>query len=138
MTEKAPFDLDAALAALTTNERAARPTVSESLQTRVLGDAAMVSAERAAAVVPPRQIPEQSPEQNPVQSPLRSSGFRLFGLFDAWSSAAIAAVAVCLMIGLGVGYGAGPDLMAHMGLGDVVVAAAADDGDGLFLSEDVL
>ena len=130
MTEKAPFDLDAALVALTTNERAAWPTVSESLQTRVLGDAAMVSAERAAAVLPPQQVPEQSP--------VRSGGFRLFGLFDAWSSAAIAAVAVCLMIGLGVGYGAEPEMMAHMGLGDVVVAAAADDGDGLFLSEDVL
>ena len=45
MTDKAPFDLDAALAALAIDERAARPAVSESLQARVLGDAAGIAAE---------------------------------------------------------------------------------------------
>jgi hypothetical protein len=125
MTDKAPFDLDAALAALANDERAARPTVSESLQARVLGDAAEVAAERAGAMAPPR-------------IPARSGGFRLFGLVDAWSGAAVAAVVLCLAIGIGVGYGAGSELLAQAGLGDVEVAVAADDSDGFLLSEDVL
>ena len=126
MTDKAPFDLDAALAALAIDERAARPTVSESLQARVLGDAAEVAAGRAGAMAPAPRIPA------------RSGGFRLFGLFDAWSGAAVAAVALCLAIGIGVGYGAGSELLAQAGLGDVEVAVAAEESDGLFLSEDVL
>jgi hypothetical protein len=131
MTDKAPFDLDAALAALEQGERAARPAVSESLQARVLGDAAEVVAARAGARVPaPR---------NPVQrTTARSGGFRLFGLFDAWSGAAVAAVGLCLAIGFGVGYGAGPELLARAGLGNVEVAVASEESDGLFLSEDVL
>ena len=126
MTDKAPFDLDAALAALAIDERAVRPAVSESLQARVLGDAAEIAAESAGAMA------------QPPQSPARSGGFRLFGLFDAWSGAAVAAVALCLAIGLGVGYGAGPEVMAQAGLDDVKIAVAAEEGDGLFLSEDVL
>jgi hypothetical protein len=130
MTDKAPFDLDAALAALAIDERAARPAVSESLQARVLGDAAEVAATGAA----------QSRTLAPTLAPsaVRSGGFRLFGLFDAWSGAAVAAVVLCLAIGLGVGYRAGPEVMAQAGLGDVKVAVAAEEGDGLFLSEDVL
>ncbi len=130
MTDKAPFDLDAALAALAIDERAARPSVSESLQVRVLGDAAEVAATGAA----------QSGTLAPTLAPsaVRSGGFRLFGLFDAWTGAAVAAVALCLAIGLGVGYRAGPEVMAQAGLGDVKVAVAAEEGDGLFMSEDVL
>ena len=91
MTDKADFDLDAALAALAIDERATRPAVSESLQARVLGDAAEVAAESAGALAQPQR------------SRARSGGFRLSGLFDAWSGAAVAAVALCLAIGLGVG-----------------------------------
>ncbi len=126
MTDKAPFDLDAALAALAIDERAARPAVSESLQTRVLGDAAEVAAESADKMAQPPRVPA------------RSGGFRLFGLFDAWTGAAVAAVALCLAIGLGVGYGAGPEVMARAGLGDVKIAVAAEEGDGLFMAEDIL
>ena len=126
MTDKAPFDLDAALAALAIDERAARPAVSESLQARVLGDAAEVAAEVAGAMARPPRIPA------------RSGGFRLFGLFDAWSGAAVAAVALCLAIGLGVGYGAGPEVMARAGLGDVKIAVAAEESGGLFMAEDML
>ncbi len=124
MTDKAPFDLDAALAALAIDERAARPTVSESLQARVLGDAAESAAESAGAMA------------QPPQSPARSGGFRLFGLFDAWSGAAVAAVALCLAIGLGVGYQAGPEVLAQAGLGEVKIAVAAEEGGGLVLSEE--
>ncbi|MCH8167605.1 MAG: hypothetical protein IIC03_06720 [Proteobacteria bacterium] len=126
MTDKAPFDLDAALAALAIDERAARPAVSESLQARVLGDAAGIAAERAGAMVAPARVPA------------RSGGFRLFGLFDAWSGAAVAAVALCLAIGLGVGYRAGPEVMAQAGLGVATIAVAAEERGGLFVSEDVL
>ena len=126
MTDKAPFDLDAALAALAIDERAARPAVSESLQARVLGDAAEVAAESAGTMAQPPRIPA------------RSGGFRLFGLFDAWSGAAVAAVALCLAIGLGVGYGAGPEVMARAGLGDVKIAVAAEESGGLFMAEDML
>jgi hypothetical protein len=126
MTDKAPFDLDAALAALAIDERAARPAVSESLQARVLGDAAEVAAEGAGKMAqPPRR-------------PARSGGFRLFGLFDAWSGAAVAAVALCLAIGLGVGYQAGPEVLEQAGLGEVKLAAVAEEGGEFFLSEDVL
>ena len=125
MTDKAPFDLDAALAALTIAERAARPAVSESLQARVLGDA----AEAAGAVAPP---------PTRAQSATRSGGFRLFGWFDAWTGAAVAALALCLAIGLGVGYRAGPEVLAQAGLGDVIVVVAVEEGDGLFLSEGML
>jgi hypothetical protein len=62
----------------------------------------------------------------------------LFGLFDAWSGAAVAAVALCLAIGLGVGYQAGPEVLEQAGLGEVKIAAAAEEGGELFLSEDVL
>ncbi len=126
MTDKAAFDLDAALAALAIDERAVRPAVSESLQARVLGDAAEVAAEAAGALA------------RPPRSPVRSGGFRLFGLFDAWSGAAVAAVALCLAIGLGVGYRAGPEVLAQAGLGGVQIAAAAEEGDGLFMAEDML
>ncbi len=126
MIDKAPFDLDAALAALAADERAARPVVSESLQARVLGDAAEVAAESAGAMA------------QPPQSPARAGGFRLFGLFDAWSGAAVVAVALCLAIGLGVGYRAGPEVLARAGLGEVKTAVAAEEGDGLFLSEGML
>ncbi len=126
MTDKAPFDLDAALTALAIDERAARPAVSESLQARVLGDAAMVA------------MPSRTVAPTLVRTPVRSSGFRLFGLFDVWTGAAVTAVGLCLAIGLGVGYGAGPEVLAQAGLGDVKVAIAAEEGDGLFLSEGML
>ncbi len=126
MTDKAPFDLDAALAALAIDERTAGPAVSESLQARVLGDAAMVTA------------PSRTLAPTAVRTPVRTGGFRLFGLFDAWSSAAVGAVGLCLAIGLGVGYGAGPEVLAQAGLGEVKVAVAAEEGDGLFLSEGML
>jgi hypothetical protein len=126
MTDKAAFDLDAALAALAIDERAARPAVSESLQARVLGDAAEVAAESVGALA------------RPPRSPARAGGFRLSGLFDAWSGAAVAAVAMCLVIGLGVGYRAGPEVLAQAGLGDVKIAAATEEGEGLFMAEDVL
>lgn len=126
MTDKAPFDLDAALAALAIDERAARPAASESLQARVLGDAAEVVATAAA------------PSRTLAPSAVRSGGFRLFGLFDAWTGAAVVAVALCLAIGLGVGYRAGPEVLAQAGLGDVKVAVVAEEGDGLFLSEGML
>ena len=51
---------------------------------------------------------------------------------------AVAAVAICLVVGLGVGYVAGPEVLAQAGLNDAELAFAADDGDGNFLSEDVL
>ena len=126
MTDKAPFDLDAALAALAIDERAAQPAASESLQALVLGDAAEVGAERAGAMAPP------------PRRPARSGGFRLIGLFDAWTGAAVAAVALCLAIGLGVGYRAGPEVLAQAGLSEVKIVVVAEEGSGLFLSEDVL
>ena len=127
MTDKAPMDFDAALAALKMDEKSARPVVSERLLARVLTDAAEVASSTA------------SPASNPTpRKPEQSGGFRLFGLFDAWSGGAVAALALCLGIGLGIGYGTGPDLMAQAGLKDIEVAVAAEDSDGLFLSEDVL
>jgi hypothetical protein len=126
MTDKAPFDIDAALAALAIDERAVRPAVSESLQARVLGDAAEVAAESAGKIA------------QPPRSPARSGWFRLFGLFDAWSGAAVVTATLCLAIGLGVGYRAGPEVMARAGLGDVNIAVAAEEGDGLFMAEDML
>ncbi len=126
MTDKAPFDLDAALAALAIDERAVRPAVSESLQARVLGDAAEIAAESAGAMA------------QPPQSPARSGGFRLFGLFDAWAGAAVAAGVLFLVLGLGVGYRAGPEVLAYAGLGDVKIVVAAKESDGLFMAEDML
>ncbi len=142
MTDKAPFDLDAALAALAIDERAARPAVSERLQARVLGDVAEVAAERAGAVAAkPRTLARtraRTLAPAPARTTERSGGFRLFGLFDAWSGAAVVAVALCLAIGLGVGYRAGPEVLAQAGLGVVKIGVAAEEGGGLFLSEDVL
>ncbi len=126
MTDKAPFDLDAALAALAIDERAARPAASESLRARVLGDAAEIAAGRAGALAPP------------PQSPARSGGFWLSGLFDAWTGAAVAAIALCLAIGLGVGYRAGPEVLLQAGLVEVEIAVVAEEGDGLFPSEGML
>ena len=122
MTDKAPFDLDAALSALAIDEQAARPAVSESLQARVLGDAARVAP----------------PSRTLARRAVRSGGLRLFGLFDVWTGAAVAAVTLCLAIGLGVGYRAGPEVMGRAGLGQAKIAVAAEEGGGLFLSEDVL
>jgi len=126
MTDRTRFDLDAALAALAMDERAAQSAVSESLRARVLGDAGEVAARSAGAVA------------GPPPSPARSGGFRLFGLFDAWAGAAAAAVALCLAIGLGVGYRAGPEVLAQAGLGDLKFVVAAEEEGELFLSEDVL
>ena len=92
----------------------------------MLGDAAMAAA------------PSRTLAPTLARTTVRSGGFRLFGLFDAWAGAAVAAVALCLAIGLGVGYGAGPEVLAQAGLGDVKVAVAAEEGDGLFLSEGML
>jgi hypothetical protein len=135
MTDKSPFDLDAALAALAIDEKAAHPKVSEGLQARVLGDAAQVAAQMAAgrtnAMAPPQSVPV------PRKS-ARADGFRLFGLFDIWSGAAVATIALCLIGGLGLGYQAGPELLAQVGLGGVEVSIVAQESDGFFLSEDVL
>ncbi len=138
MTDKAPFDLDAALAALAIDERAARPAVSESLQARVLGDVAEVAAERSGAVAAKPRTLARTLAPAAARTTERSGGFRLFGLFDAWTGAAVAAVALCLAIGLGVGYRAGPEVLAQAGLGDVKVAVVAEESDGLFLSEGML
>ncbi len=138
MTDKAPFDLDAALAALAIDERAARPAVSESLQARVLGDVAEIAAGRAGAVAAKSRTPARTLAPTTARTTERSGGFRLFGLFDAWTGAAVAAVTLCLAIGLGVGYGAGPEVMARAGLGDVKIAVAAEESGGLFMAEDML
>ncbi|HUS53628.1 MAG TPA: hypothetical protein VMY41_06435 [Thermohalobaculum sp.] len=126
MTDKIPFDLDAALAALEQDERAVWPKVSEKLQMRVLGDAAEVAVARARTTAPVSR------------APVRSGGFHWFGLSDVWSGAAIAAVTLCLFVGFGVGYEAGPELMAQAGLGDTAIAFAEDDGGGFSPFEDVL
>ena len=135
MTDKTHFDLDAALAALATDEKAARPAVSGELQVRVLGDAAEIAAgiaaERAGATASWQNT--SSPRKS-----AQSGGFRLFGLFDAWSGAAAAAVMLCLAGGLGLGYESGPELMAQAGLADVGISVMAENGDGAFLSEDNL
>jgi hypothetical protein len=125
MTDKAQFDLDAAFAALEIDERVARPKVSDGLVARVLTDAAEVIAEGAGARLPARSVKA------------RSGGFRLFGLFDAWSGAAIAATALCLIVGAGVGYESGAEVMARAGLDDSVIAFAADD-EGFSPFDDVL
>ena len=138
MTDKAPFDLDAALAALAIDERAARPAVSESLQARVLGDVAQIAAGRAGAVAAKSRTPARTLAPTTAPTTERSGGFRLFGLFDAGTGAAVVAVTLCLAIGLGVGYRAGPEVLAKAGLGEVKIAVAAEEGGGLFLSEDVL
>jgi hypothetical protein len=62
----------------------------------------------------------------------------LSGLFDAWTGAAVAAVALCLAIGLGVGYRAGPEVLLQAGLVEVEIAVVAEEGDGLFPSEGML
>lgn len=126
MTDKAPFDLDLAFATLTQDEQAALPKISDSLRMRVLGDAAEVAAERRHLTVPE------------LRNPAISGGFRWFGLFDAWSGAAIAAVTLCLFVGAGVGFEAGPQLMAQVGLGDINIASAEDDSAGFSPFEDVL
>jgi hypothetical protein len=134
MTEKTSFKLDAALAALKQDERAVLPVTSESLRTRVLADAAMVAAGRTGAVA----VPPRKPTLNQHRGQGRPGGLRLFGLFDVWSGAAVAAVALCLAVGLGIGFGSGPEVMNRMGLSNTIVAFAADQGDGFFQSEDVL
>jgi hypothetical protein len=126
MTDRVRFDLDAALAALAVDERAAQPAVSESLQARVLGDAGEVAAERAGAVA------------EPPRNPVPRGRFWLFGLFDVWTGAAAAAVTLCLVIGLGVGYRSGPEVLAQAGLGEMKIAVAGEEDGELFLSEDVL
>jgi hypothetical protein len=126
MTEKARFDLDAALAALGREEEAARPAVSQSLQARVLGDAAAVAAGRLAAPA--------GPAGPAVPAPRRR---RFLGLFDAWSGAAVAAFVLCLAIGFGVGYEAGSGMIWSGDLDGAELAQAPDDGDVL-LWEDVL
>ena len=131
MTDKAPFDLDAALSALSRDERLARPAVSGRLLARVLADAATVSADRLAMATPVAELVPQYAG--------RSGGFRLFGLFDAWAAAAVAAVVLCLFAGIGVGYQSGPDILVETGLGSVEIALAGDAGDAdMFSGEDVL
>jgi hypothetical protein len=126
MIEKAPFDLDAALAALGRDEEASRPAVSAGLQARVLAAAAAVAADRGEKALrsarPVRRVPRR----------------RLFGLFDVWGGAAVAAVALCLMIGFALGYQAGPEMAERAGLDGVRLAQVTDDGDATFLWEDVL
>ena len=139
MTDKIHFDLDAALVALATDEKAARPAVSGELQARVLGDAAEIGAEISAGIAAERAGATASWQNtlSPRKS-AQSGGFRLFGLFDAWSGAAAAAVMLCLAGGLGLGYESGPELMAQAGLADAGISVMAENGDGAFLSEDIL
>jgi hypothetical protein len=134
MVEKVPFNLDAALAALKQDERAALPVASESLQARILADAATVAAEQPGAVAP---LP-RNPAGNRSRGFGRLGGLRVFDLFDAWSGAAVAAIVLGLAVGLGVGYEAGPEVMDRMGFGDTNVAVAGDQGDGFSMSEGVL
>jgi hypothetical protein len=117
MIDKPHFDLDAALSVLEQGERTAWPKVSESLQMRVLGDAAEVAAEAAGA-----RIPAPS-------AAVQWGGFRWFGIFDVWSGAAVATVALCLFVSISVGYEAGPEVLVRAGLDSTLVAFAADDGD---------
>lgn len=126
MTERSPFDLDAALAALGRDEQASHPAVSENLRARVLADAAAITAGRVKSGTASR------PKAVPTKR------FWLLGLFDIWAGAAVAAVAICLAIGLGVGYEAGPQVLASAGLDGAELALAVDDGDGTLLWEDVL
>jgi len=129
MIEKAPFDLDAALAALGRGEAAARPAVSESLQARVLASAAAVAAGRATIDV-----------KAPRRAAPRLSRGRLFGLFDIWGGAALGAMALCLLVGFGLGYEAGPAVAERAGLDGMQLAQVqtTDDSDAGFLWEDVL
>lgn len=129
MTEKSPINLDRALYALAERARTASPRVSDRLRARVLGDAAeMAQAEQSRASA---MRPQTGPR------PAAARGW-LFGLVDAWSGAAVAAVVLGLIAGLGLGYEAGAELMAEVGFGETTVASAARDGDGLFIPEDVL
>ena len=126
MTERPPFDLDAALAALGRDERESHPAVSESLRARVLADAAAVAAGRVSIGI------ASAPKAVPARR------IRLLGRFDVWAGAAVAAVVLCLVIGLGVGYEAGRQVLATAGLDGAELALAADDVDGTLLWEDVL
>ena len=127
MSEKAPYDLDAALEALARAERSARPAVPERLWMQVLADAAEVSAGRSLA------------SATPVRRPgTRWRGWRGWvGGIDLPAGAAVAVALICLAVGLGLGYGAGDTVLAEIGFDSVRLAQASDD-DALFLSEDVL
>lgn len=129
MTDKAPFNPDAALAALARAERAARPRVSERLQARVLADAAEISAEARA-----RQ--PAAGARRPAAAGRGWLGGRLPGL-DGWAGAGIAAAILCLAIGLGVGYEAGDQVLAGAGFEDTRLAQAAED-EAFLMAEDVL
>lgn len=130
MSEKAPYDLDAALEALARAERSARPAVPERLWMRVLADAAEVSAGRSLASATPVR-----------RSGTRWRGWRGWrgwvGGIDLPAGAAVAVALICLAVGLGLGYGAGDTVLAEIGFDSVRLAQASDD-DALFLSEDVL
>ena len=136
MTEKLPFDLDAAFAALERDERAARPAPSGDLVARVLSDAAGVAAERRHAGAAARPQPRSASE---ATSRVASGGgwLRLFGFTDAWAGAAVAAVLVFLVAGFGLGYEAGPEVMAEVGFTDPETRLA-DAGEALFPGEEAI
>lgn len=124
-TDSDRFDLDAAFAALTRDERAARPAPSGDLVARVLGDAATVAARSRPAQAAPRAT--------------ASGGgwLRLFGFADAWAGAAVAVILLFLVLGFGIGYEVGPDMLPGAGFGDSDMQIAEAD-DGLFPLEDAL
>lgn len=126
MTDKAPFDLDVAFAALERSEWATWPPASEKLRIRVLADAAEVATGRAGAAEPESRIR------------VRSGGFGWLRMFDIWSGAAVATVTLCLFVGVGVGYEAGSEVMAQVGLDNIEFASAGDDGGEFSPFEDVL
>jgi len=131
MTDKHPFDLDAAFAALERDERAAGPQPSGALVARVLADAAeLAAAGRPASAAAPRRGALETP-----------GWLRFFGFADAWAGATVAAVLLVLAAGFGIGYEAGPELLAGTGLEPVIggeVVLLADAGDDLFGAEDAL
>lgn len=134
MTDKVPFDLDAAFAALERDERAARPAPSGDLVARVLSDAAGVAAERRHAAAAARPQPRAA-SRSASRAASGGGWLRLFGFTDAWAGAAVAAVLLFLIAGFGVGYEAGDEVMAEVGFTDPGTRLA-DAGDGLFPGEE--
>jgi hypothetical protein len=136
MSDRLPFDLDAGLAELAEAARRSAPEVPDRLRARVLADAAEISTLRMAA--PGAARAQRARELRRARPGARRTGWRLFGVLDAWGAAAVGVVALCLVIGLGVGYEAGDEVLAGIGIAPVDVALAGDPTSGDLLLEDVL